>query len=146
MEKLIVLYNDELFNYLRNNLVSKSKNNIKSLLKNECVYVNNKLVTKYNYIVNKNDVIVIGKNIKKDNFNLKIIYEDNDIIVVDKPTKILTISNDKEKIVTAYRMVSDYVKRKRMGSFIFVVHRLDQDTSGILLFCKNEKIRYNIRR
>ena len=97
MEKLIVLYNDELFNYLRNNLVSKSKNNIKSLLKNECVYVNNKLVTKYNYIVNKNDVIVIGKNIKKDNFNLKIIYEDNDIIVVDKPTKILTISNDKEK-------------------------------------------------
>ena len=37
MEKLIVLYNDELFNYLRNNLVSKSKNNIKSLLKNECV-------------------------------------------------------------------------------------------------------------
>ena len=86
MEKLIVLYNDELFNYLRNNLVSKSKNNIKSLLKNECVYVNNKLVTKYNYIVNKNDVIVIGKNIKKDNFNLKIIYEDNDNIVVDKPT------------------------------------------------------------
>ena len=44
MEKLIVLYNDELFNYLRNNLVSKSKNNIKSLLKNECVYVNNKLI------------------------------------------------------------------------------------------------------
>ena len=39
MEKLIVLYNDELFNYLRNNLVSKSKNNIKSLLKNECVYM-----------------------------------------------------------------------------------------------------------
>lgn len=64
MEKLIVLYNDELFNYLRNNLVSKSKNNIKSLLKNECVYVNNKLVTKYNYIVNKNDVIAIGKNIR----------------------------------------------------------------------------------
>lgn len=138
MEKLIVLYNDELFNYLRNNLVSKSKNNIKSLLKNECVYVNNKLVTKYNYIVNKNDVIVIGKNIKKDNFNLKIIYEDNDIIVVDKPTKILTISNDKEKEKTLYREVSNYLKREKKK--VFVIHRLDFDTSGVIMFAKREKV------
>lgn len=138
MEKLIVLYNDELFNYLRNNLVSKSKNNIKSLLKNECVYVNNKLVTKYNYIVNKNDVIVIGKNIKKDNFNLKIIYEDNDIIVVDKPTKILTISNDKEKEKTLYREVSNYLKKERKK--VFVIHRLDFDTSGVIMFAKSQKV------
>lgn len=138
MNKLIVLYNDELFNYLRNNLVSKSKNNIKSLLKNECVYVNNKLVTKYNYIVNKNDVIVIGKNIKKDNFNLKIIYEDNDIIVVDKPTKILTISNDKEKEKTLYREVSNYLKKEKKK--VFVIHRLDFDTSGVIMFAKREKV------
>ena len=138
MEKLIVLYNDELFNYLRNNLVSKSKNNIKSLLKNECVYVNNKLVTKYNYIVNKNDVIVIGKNIKKDNFNLKIIYEDNDIIVVDKPTKILTISNEKEKEKTLYREVSNYLKKEKKK--VFVIHRLDFDTSGIIMFAKSQKV------
>ena len=138
MEKLIVLYNDELFNYLRNNLVSKSKNNIKSLLKNECVYVNNKLVTKYNYIVNKNDVIVIGKNIKKDNFNLKIIYEDNDIIVVDKPTKILTIYNDKEKEKTLYREVSNYLKKEKQK--VFVIHRLDFDTSGVIMFAKSQKV------
>ena len=138
MEKLIVLYNDELFNYLRNNLVSKSKNNIKSLLKNECVYVNNKLVTKYNYIVNKNDVIVIGKNIKKDNFNLKIIYEDNDIIVVDKPTKILTISNDKEKEKTLYSEVSNYLKKEKKK--VFVIHRLDFDTSGVIMFAKSQKV------
>ena len=138
MEKLIVLYNDELFNYLRNNLVSKSKNNIKSLLKNECVYVNNKVVTKYNYIVNKNDVIVIGKNIKKDNFNLKIIYEDNDILVVDKPTKILTISNDKEKEKTLYREVSNYLKREKKK--VFVIHRLDFDTSGVIMFAKSQKV------
>ena len=138
MEKLIVLYNDELFNYLRNNLVSKSKNNIKSLLKNECVYVNNKLVTKYNYIVNKNDVIVIGKNIKKDNFNLKIIYEDNDIIVVDKPTKILTISNDKDKEKTLYREVSNYLKKEKKK--VFVIHRLDFDTSGVIMFAKSQKV------
>ena len=138
MEKLIVLYNDELFNYLRNNLVSKSKNNIKSLLKNECVYVNNKLVTKYNYIVNKNDVIVIGKNIKKDNFNLKIIYEDNDIIVVDKPTKILTISNDKEKEKTLYREASNYLKKEKKK--VFVIHRLDFDTSGVIMFAKSQKV------
>ena len=46
-----------------------------------------------------------------------------------------------DKVITAYRMVSDYVKHSSNNKYIFVVHRLDQDTSGILIFCKNEKIR-----
>lgn len=95
MDKLIVKEKDELYNYLRKNL-NKSKNNIKSLLKNECIYVNDKMITKYNYIVNTNDIITIGKYIKENTFDLKIIYEDENIIIIDKPTKILTISNDKE--------------------------------------------------
>ena len=96
MDKFIVKEKDELYNYLRNNL-NKSKNNIKSLLKNECIYVNNNVITKYNYVVNSGDIISIGKAITYKDVNLKIIYEDSDIIVIDKPTKILTISNSKEK-------------------------------------------------
>jgi len=75
------------------------------------------------------------------NFDLNILYEDDYLIAINKPSGLLSISNDKEKIVTAYRMVSDYVKTGGKNRFIFVVHRLDQDTSGILMFCKNEKIR-----
>ena len=74
-------------------------------------------------------------------YDLDILYEDEYLITINKPCGLLSISNDKEKDVTAYRMVSDYVKSSNKKNYIFVVHRLDQDTSGILMFCKNEKIR-----
>ena len=122
MDKLVVKNKNELYSYLRDNL-NKSKNNIKSLLKNECIYVNDKIVTKYNYIVDVGDIITIGKKINNNDFNLKIIYEDNDIIVIDKPSKILTISNKNEKVNTLYRMVSDYLKKEHKK--VFIIHRLD---------------------
>lgn len=133
--KLICDKDDELYNYLRNNINKKSKNNIKNLLKNECVYVNNKVITKYNYIIKKNDIIEINK---KNTSTLTIIYEDNNIIVVDKPSKLLTISNKNEKENTLYRMVSDYLKKDKKK--VFIIHRLDFDTSGVIMFAKNEKI------
>lgn len=133
--KLICDKDDELYNYLRNNINNKSKNNIKNLLKNECVYVNNKVITKYNYIIKKNDIIEINK---KNTSTLAIIYEDNNIIVVDKPSKLLTISNKNEKENTLYRMVSNYLKKDKKK--VFIIHRLDFDTSGVIMFAKNEKI------
>lgn len=137
MDKFIVKEKDELYNYLRNNL-NKSKNNIKSLLKNECIYVNNNVITKYNFVVNSGDIISIGKAITYKDVNLKIIYEDSDIIVIDKPTKILTISNSKEKEKTLYREVSNYLKMENKK--VFVIHRLDYDTSGVIMFAKNQKV------
>lgn len=138
MKELIVNDNDELYNFLRNSLTNMSKNNIKSLLKNENIYVNSKIATKYNYILKKGDIISIGSNIRSEALNLKIIYEDNDIIVVDKPTKLLTISNKNEKEDTLYRKVSDYLKKQNKK--VFVIHRLDYDTSGIIMFAKNQTI------
>ena len=110
---------DELFNYLKINISNKSKNNIKSLLKNECILVNNNIVTKYNYIVKTGDIIEVNKS-KKINSELDIIYEDDNIIVVNKPSKLLTISNKKKKV--------------------FVIHRLDYDTSGVIMFAKNKEV------
>ena len=111
--KYVVMENDELYSYLRRVITNKSKNNIKFLLKNGCVIVNNQVITKYNYVLSKGDVIEINKNKKLIDNNLSIIYEDNNIIVVDKPSKLLTISNKNEKENTLYRMVSDYSKKTR---------------------------------
>lgn len=72
---------------------------------------------------------------------LNIIYEDKEIIVVDKPAKLLTIATDKEKEKTLYHEVLEYVKKKHKSNKIFIVHRLDRDTSGLVLFAKNEKIK-----
>lgn len=134
--KYFVNGNYLLFDYLRNNIDGKSKNNIKSLLKNEVVFVNGKIVTKYNYVLCDGDVVEINK--KKANNNINIIYEDNDIIVIDKPSKILTISNKNEKVNTLYRMVSDYLKKDHKK--VFIIHRLDFDTSGIIMFAKSQRV------
>lgn len=134
--KYFVNGNYLLFDYLRNNIDGKSKNNIKSLLKNEVIFVNGKIVTKYNYVLCDGDVVEINK--KKANNNINIIYEDNDIIVIDKPSKILTISNKNEKVNTLYRMVSDYLKKEHKK--VFIIHRLDFDTSGIIMFAKSQRV------
>ena len=137
MKEFIVNEECELYTYLRNNINNKSKNNIKSLLKNSFISVNNKTITKHNYLLKVNDIVSINKKTNKED-NLKIIYEDSNIIVVDKSTKILSISNKNEKEETLYRKVSDYLKKS--NDKVFVIHRLDYDTSGIIMFAKNQKV------
>ena len=118
-----------------------SKKTIKNYIKNGMVKVNNKIVTNSSHPLNVNDKIEISYTKTKINeYDLDILYEDDYLIAINKPCGLLSIGNDKEKEITAYRMVSDYVK-KTSNKYIFVVHRLDQDTSGILMFSKNERTR-----
>ncbi|XDD42871.1 RluA family pseudouridine synthase [Leptospira sp. WS60.C2] len=71
---------------------------------------------------------------------LSILFEDRDLLVVDKPAGLLTIATESEKSKTAYASLMDYVKKgsERSKNRIFIVHRLDRDTSGILVFAKTE--------
>ena len=119
-----------------------SKKSIKNFIKNKMVMVNDKVTTNSSYILNKGDIVEISYEKKViPKYDLDILYEDEYLIAINKPCGLLSISNDKEKDITAYRMVSDYVKSNNKKNFIFVLHRLDQDTSGVLIFSKNEKIR-----
>lgn len=77
---------------------------------------------------------------KKQKIN--IVYEDKDILVVDKPPKLLTVSTEKEKTKTLFHMVYQYVKQKNKNNKIFIVHRLDKDTSGLVVFAKSEKVKH----
>lgn len=76
---------------------------------------------------------------------LDIVYEDKDIIVVNKPANLLCISTDKVKEHTLYHEVSLYVKKSRKNAKIFVVHRLDKDTSGLILFAKNQELKLQLQ-
>ncbi|MFH0795334.1 MAG: RluA family pseudouridine synthase [bacterium] len=71
---------------------------------------------------------------------LSILHDDRDILVVDKPPGLLTIGTDKERERTAYFILMDYVRKGDAKSRrrIFIVHRLDRETSGVLIFAKNE--------
>ena len=76
---------------------------------------------------------------KKD--RLDIIYEDKNLIVVNKPSGLLTVSTDKEKEKTLIHKVINYEKKKNKNNKVFIVHRLDKDTSGIVVFAKSIKIK-----
>src|SRR6056297_1495498 len=71
---------------------------------------------------------------------LNIIFEDHYIVVVDKSSGLLTVSNEKVKENTAYFLLNEYVKKgnQKSRNRVFVVHRLDRDTSGLLIFAKTE--------
>lgn len=134
--EFIVMEKSELLEFLYKN-INKSKNNIKTLLKNNCVYVNEKCITKYNFILNKNDLL----KIKLYNTNIDILYEDDELIIVNKKSGVLCVSTDKEKNKTLFREVSDYVKKKNKSNKVFIVNRIDKDTSGIVVFAKNKHIK-----
>jgi 23S rRNA pseudouridine1911/1915/1917 synthase len=63
------------------------------------------------------------------------VFEDDDMIVIDKPPGLLTIATESERERTAYRILTDYVGAQR-GRRLFIVHRLDRETSGLLVFAK----------
>lgn len=73
---------------------------------------------------------------------LEILYEDKYIIVVNKPANLLTISTEKEKDRTLFHYVYEYLKKKNKNNKVFIVHRLDKDTSGIVIFAKDQNAKY----
>lgn len=76
---------------------------------------------------------------------LNILYEDKHLIIVYKRHGLLTISRDNHNDLNLYDEVKEYEKKKNPRNKIFIVHRLDKDTSGLVLFAKNEKIKYALQ-
>ncbi len=72
---------------------------------------------------------------------MDIIYEDKELLIINKPAGLLTIATEKEKINTLYHQAREYIKKQNPQYKIFIVHRLDKDTSGIVIFAKNEKVK-----
>ena len=132
----------ELLDYLIYNL-GFSRNNAKSLLSHHLVAINGAPVSQFNFILSKDDDLIISKRPikRKERSNLPIIFENDEIIAINKPYGLLSVASDKEKSSTAYRMVMDYLQEKDRKARIYVVHRLDKETSGVLMFVKNEKLK-----
>jgi len=132
-----------LFDFLLEQDLHMSRNNIKSLLKRRQVAVDGAPVAQFDFQVYPGDIVMIGKGRleRKEKPSIDIIYEDADLIVINKAHGLLSIASDKEKQATAYRRVTDYVRADDPKARVFVVHRLDQDTSGVLLFAKSDQLR-----
>ncbi len=141
--KITATDGDKLMELLLSNVKGKSRNNIKSMLSRGDVAVNGVVQKQFDFALSDGDLVTVGEDRVKNTIadpRLNIIFEDDDIIVINKPEGLLTIASDKEKNETAYRLVTDYVRAKT-GGRVFIVHRLDRDTSGIVLFAKTEEMK-----
>lgn len=134
--------NDELMKFLIENLPGKNRNNIKSLLKNGQILVNGIRTSQFNYLLKKGDEIIVSASRMTENHlqGIKIIFEDDDIIVIEKPEGMLSIATAKEREKTAYNIIKEYIKAKNPKEKLFIVHRLDKGTSGVMIFAKTENM------
>lgn len=143
--KLKVEKEGELLDYLYNNL-DMPKKRIKQYLTHGSIFVNNNRTTKYNYKLVPGMNIVIDTDSKsKKTLPFDILFEDEHIIVVNKPSGLLTIATEKEKDKTLYHIVREYLVSKNQYARVFIVHRLDKDTSGIVVLAKDEKTKNKLQ-
>ena len=139
-KRYIVEGQDTLLPFLLAHVAGKSRNSVKAMLTRGQVQVDDKTVTRHDHPLLPGQTVVVlpqGAGDKKAPF--PILYEDGRLLVIAKPAGLLSMASDKEKLRTAYRMATDYVRKADPRSRIFIVHRLDRDTSGVLLFAKDEE-------
>lgn len=148
MEKIVIQeeLNERIDSYLSKN-TDYSRSRIVKMLKDKTILVNEKEV-KNSYIIKMNDIITIGEykeeqmNVEPENITLDIVYEDEDVIVVNKPNGMVVhpaVGNNHGTLVNALlyhsKKLSDINGEFRPG----IVHRIDADTTGLLMVAKNNK-------
>lgn len=137
---------DELLNFLLGKM-PLSRNAIKSLLTDHKVLVNGAMVTKFNYPLAKDDEVKISrfpikaeplKTRKKADIDIKrlIIYEDEQFLAINKPHGLLSVQSDKER-ECAYGYATAYLQKKNPKGRLYILHRIDKETSGVLVFAKD---------
>ncbi len=138
-----VIEDTELLVFLLTNIKKRSRNDIKTLLRDKQIYVDNQPITQFNHTLKPEQVVEVKwkKAPEEQKYRgLNIIFEDQYLIVIEKQAGVLSIATEKQKDNTAYSTLSSHVKKQDPRNRIFVVHRLDRETSGLMMFAKSEKI------
>ncbi|WP_314667018.1 RluA family pseudouridine synthase [Prevotella aurantiaca] len=123
--------------------VKQSKSKIKATLQNRGIKVNNRTVTQFDFALHKGDKISISTSKKNDQFqskHVKLVYEDRYLVVVEKAHGILSMGVGQSSL-NVKTILDDYFKRTRQKCNAHVVHRLDRETSGLLIYAKDMETR-----
>jgi 23S rRNA pseudouridine1911/1915/1917 synthase len=133
----------ELMGFLLSKMGGMSRSSIKSLLAHRQVMVNDKISTQFNLPLNPNDKVTVTSgrgNVELHHPKLKIIFEDSHLIVVEKKEGLLTVSTGNSDETTAFSILKTHVKKSSPSNRIYVVHRLDRETSGVIMFAKTKEV------
>lgn len=139
--KLLVKDNQLLLEALKLLSPDSSMSTIRSWLKEGRVTVDGKTCKISKFAVEKDQTIEVGKRNKTIDEGIEILYQDHHIVVIVKPEGLLSVSTDFEKNRTAHKVLKKHLYPKQVS----VVHRLDQDTSGVMLFALDEKSKETLK-
>ena len=137
----------ELMPFLIAKMPERSRNKIKLLLSSKRILVDGQAISQFNHTLSagmKVDVLKEQFRPTKKIVEFEIIFEDTDLIVINKQAGLLSIATEKDSH-TAYSLLRDYVKNINPQNKIFIVHRLDRDTSGLMVFARSEKIKRKLQ-
>lgn len=135
--------------FLEQVLVGMSRTSVKSFLTHRSVHINNTISTKHNAPLAVGDRVTITRGRSAAAFShpmMQLIFEDDHIVVVDKRCGLLSMGTDREREKTAYYILSQHVKKSDPANLIFIVHRLDRETSGLMVFAKSEAVQEILQR
>lgn len=128
-----------LLDFLIASMPQRKRTNVKELLKHNQAMVNNVVTSQFDLELNEGDTVRVNLTREFPRFynrRVRLVYEDDNIIVIEKGYGLLSMGNDRVSEGTAYSIVREYVKWVNPMNKIFIVHRLDRDTSGLMLFAK----------
>ena len=138
-----------LLEFLLSSMPDRSRTAVKSYLTHRRIRVNEGIVTRFDYRLIPGDVVSFRREVVQNIFRhpmLSIVYEDDYLLVVHKKNGLLSMATDRERTKTAYYILSEYVKSKGSGNRIFIVHRLDRETSGLMLFAKSIEVQHRLQQ
>ena len=138
-----------LMDFLQAKMGGMAKSSIKQVLGQRRVTVNNAIQTRHDTPIRRGDTVVVASgrgNIELRHPKLRIIYEDDALIVVEKKNGLLTVPvNPKSSETTVFSILKEYVKKQSYRNTVHVVHRLDRETSGLLVFAKSPELQEYMR-
>lgn len=137
-----------LLDFLFTSLNHLSKTTVKSLLSHRQIAVNGRTTTQFDTLLKPGDKIFIGFDKASQPFShpqINIVYEDDFLIVIDKAAGLLSMATERIREKTAYHILSDYLKQKDPRNRIFILHRLDRETSGLMMFAKTQEIQETLQ-
>ncbi|MBB6637329.1 RluA family pseudouridine synthase [Cohnella thailandensis] len=138
----------ELLPFLISTIGGQGRNSIKSMLARGQISVDGRAETAYNYSLRPGQTVTVSKErieAPPRLVGLTIVYEDDHLIIANKEAGLLSIATEQEKELTAYRQLMDHVRQENPANRVFIVHRLDRDTSGIMMFAKSEAVQQELQ-
>jgi len=138
-----------LMDFLIAKMGGMARSSVKQLLGQRRVKVGNAVQTRHDFLLKAGDVVTVSSgrgNSQLTHPKLRIVYEDDDLIVVNKQPGLLTVAaTPGSSETTAYSILRAYVKKQNARAGIYVVHRLDRETSGLLVFARSEELQHYMR-